>query len=280
MVVDKSLSRGLADSVLLEYKGVRSGYIADLGRALARIPRKRPDVRSMAEELKAAGERASLTQIIAHHRKWRWAALNAFVPKIEEADSGKSNQLVTFEMVRLLIRNENYTNMSKQFPAILGIQEHAIERLFLRLNVMNAAQVREEIHDAMCLSVLLYATALKLELKQMVLPTKSGFFLCSTSSEKGCLIAKTWLSAMDSKHRAHEVAHANLETYEQLGGESGMANWLGELPINADLRSIEVPAHLAEIFGKFRWLREKYTARPDPEGETWINARMQTNRQS
>ncbi len=275
MAVGQSLSRGLADRVILELQKERSGLIKVLRRAYARIPRKRSDVRSMVEELKLAGEKASLAQVISHHPKWRWAAINAFLPVVGETGSGKSNRLVTFEIIRMQIQNERYTNIPVS-TTVLGIQEHAIERLFLRLNVMSAAQVREEVHDSMCLSILLCAAALKLELKQVVLPTKSGAFLCSTVPEKKWLIAKTWLSATDQRDRVKEVAQAVLETYEGYGGESGIAKWLSELPINSDVRSIKVSASLAERLGRFHWLRKQYAPRPDPEGEKWINARMQT----
>jgi hypothetical protein len=279
MTVDKSLSRGLADGILDEFKARHAGYVEALGRTLVRVPRRRADVRSMVEKLRSAGEEACLTQIIGRHPKSRWTAVIAFVPTVHKVEAGEANRLVLYEVVRLMIRTNRHTAHSGRFPIVFGIQEHAIERLFLRLNVMNAAQVREEMHDAMCLSIMLCAAALESELKQLILPTRSGVFLCGVDAEKGRLVGKTWLHATSLQPRVQEVAQTVSGVLKDYGGESGIAQWLGELPMDTSVRDIEVPEELAIRLNHFRWLHEEYSPRPDPEGETWIQARVQELRE-
>ncbi len=67
MVVDQSLSKGLADSLLVELDGIHVEFIRSFRQVLIGTQRKRKSIREKSEYLLQAGERAALTQFYAHH---------------------------------------------------------------------------------------------------------------------------------------------------------------------------------------------------------------------
>jgi hypothetical protein len=275
MIVDKSLSRGLADGVLQEFRQIRTRFLQRFGDACCGVPHRRAAVRTKAEALKCLGEELSLTQMIVNHHRWRWVTFNIFLPLILENDAGQDNRLVHYPIIRVQCANQKPVDIDGGTCTLLSVQEHAFERLFQRLNVMTAAQVKEEVHDALCLSLLLCPAAFKLGLKQIVLPTRSGAFLCSVDEEKQGLIAKTWISCETIRQRLFDVHAAMRAVYESVGGAPAMAERLGSVSIHDNPMQMDLPEDLLKSLRRFHWLREPYSARYDPEGEIWMHARRQ-----
>ena len=275
MIVDKSLSRGLADSVLQEFRQIRTGFMQRIGDACGGVPRRRAAVRAKAETLKCLGEELSLTQMIVNHHRWRWVTFNIFLPHILENDAGQDNRLVHYPLIRVHCANQKPVDVDGGTCTLLFVQEHAFERLFQRLNVMTAAQVKEEVHDALCLSLLLCPAVFKLGLKQMVLPTRSGVFLCGVDEEKQGLIAKTWISYEKIQQRLLDVNAAIRAVYDGEGGAPAMAERLGSVSIHDSPMHMDLPEDLLKSLRRFHWLQEPYSARYDPEGEIWMHARRQ-----
>lgn len=273
MVVDISLSKGLAKSILQEIQEIDESYLEVVRGISHFVPTKRAALISKANDLKAVGEKHFLTQIIANHPKWRWALFNVFLPNLMEGN-GPNNREVHYIVLRFKFSKDRPTDAVPP-ECLLSVTQHAYERLFLRLNVVNASQVKEEIHDAICLSVMLLPCALNLQLRQVVLPTKSGIFICSVDEEAPCLAAKTWISTETLKPRFAEVAKVIREVYSNFGRELGVANLLGALPIYANLHEITVPEELIRSLRPFHWLRDEYSPGLDVEGELWTQARLQ-----
>jgi hypothetical protein len=272
MVVDKSLSRGLADNILQELQEINSRYIDLLQSLPCQALRRRGEVQSQSVDLKLGGERLSLLQMTANHPKWRWAMLSVFLPTLIQTDESKKKREIHYLVLRLLFARSRSIFISDP-QSLLSITEHAFERLYLRLNVVNALQVKEEIHDALCLSVLLLPAALDLELKQVVLPTQSGVFVCSV--EGGCIVAKTWISSGTLSKRHLEVSEKLKHIYITNGGEFYAATQLGFMSINSRLSEVAYPVEFIPLLRSFSWLKDIYIPRPDPEGEVWEKARLQ-----
>lgn len=272
-MVDKSLSRGLADRVLDEMSGLSRAYSERCCAVFRDIPGKRHAIRRGAEALRIAGESCYLTQVVAAHPKHRWASTCAFVPEVLTGEGPNARELA-FCTVRTYFHVDRVPLIVREGVHILAIHEHAVERMFLRLNVMDAADVREEIHDAVLLAPLLLPASRKAKRRQAVLPTRSGAFLCCVK-EDGGLVAKTWVQPGDGPCRhAGPIATAR-QFLEQIGGELGIGRTVGEMPINFALDSLPAAEELADRLASVGWLAEPYAARQDPVGDVWRRAREQ-----
>lgn len=88
-------------------------------------------------------------------------------------------------------------------PVELG--PHAVERLFLRLNTVDAGAVQEEIMQAMLYAYGMREAARRLGLRQLSLPTAHGSFLCEVE-EGEPLFARTWLRRNDATRGTQTTA--------------------------------------------------------------------------
>lgn len=276
-MVDKSLSRGLADRVLDELADLGAVYGSKVGAVLGGAPRKRHAVQQKAEIIAAAGEAACLAQVISNHPKWRWASTCAFIPYVR-AQEGTGERTVVFLPLRTYLHVDRAGLFDPTAEPVLTVNEHAIERLFQRLNVREPAAVREELHDAIFMAIYLLAAAKAARLLQVVLPTRSGAFLCSI--ESGDLVAKTWIASPDAPCRHTEPAQLARQFFGAAGGEQHLAAEIGALPLNAPLSLIEPPEGLGVALGHIDWLSEPYSRRADPVGDAWRSARAQYRNQS
>lgn len=272
-MVDKSLSRGLADRVLDQMTGLAKAYIADWATVYGRIPRTRHAVRETTQRLVEAGEKAALTQLVGAHHKWRWASICSFLPEVVQCPEYAHNRTLAFIPLRSYVHVDRVAVSHCERAPAVAIQEHAVERLFLRLNVLDAAAVREEMHDATCLSASVLAACKEAGLRQVALPTQSGAFLCSL--EKDVLIAKTWIPKSGERGRHTAVIEIVERFYQRRGGAEGVAAMIASLPIHASIRDVEPDEELAQSLGRINWLREEYQLRPDPRGDVWRNAQWQ-----
>jgi hypothetical protein len=81
--VDKSLSRGLAGRIIGQISGGADRYIEECRGLLGGRLRKRGALLHLADTLVTAGERASLTQVVGRHPRWRWASISIFFPFVQ-----------------------------------------------------------------------------------------------------------------------------------------------------------------------------------------------------
>jgi hypothetical protein len=271
-MVDKSLSRGLADRVLDEMSRLGAVYGSRVGAALSGVPRRRSTVQQKALVLAAAGEDACLAQVIGRHPKWRWASTCAFIPHVHQQEAG-SERTIEFLSFRTLIHVDRAGVFDPSPMPVLAVNEHAVERLFQRLNVHEPAAVREELHDAIFMAIHLLNAAMHARLQQVVLPTRSGAFLCTT--ERSRLVAKTWVASSSQPSRHSEPARLAHEYFEVSGGEQSLGAAIATLPLQAPLSLIEPPAGLSPALANISWLREPYSRRADPVGDAWRGARAQ-----
>lgn len=273
-MIDKSLSRGLADRVLDEMADLARTYPAACRHALRSIPEKRHSVRAVADALLVAGEAACVTQIISTHPKWRWAGTCAFIPEVQRLEGGRM-RTIAFQTVRIYAHIGRLPLAQCETGIVLAVHEHAIERLFQRLNVLDAAAVREELHDAMCLAVPLLNASRQLHHQQAVLPTRSGAFLCTVDEDGAGLVAKTWIPRAEESSRHAGPSRIAKEYFIGSGGEQGIGLEIGALPIATSLSAIQVPDSLLRELERTTWLRGPYERRPDPVGQLWAAARLQ-----
>ena len=271
-MIDKSLSRGLADRILDEMSVLGRTYARRLAHVLRMIPGKRHAVQHMARAVAAAGEACCLTQVIGNHPRWRWASSCAFIPDVRGRNDA-AERTMFFMPLRAYFHVDRPSLPDSGAPAILAVTEHALERLFQRLNVLDPAAVKEELHDAICIALYLVNAARRARLGQVVLPTRSGAFLCSV--EPAGLFAKTWIADSAAPCRHAEPMRLARDHFADVGGEEALGAEIGALPIHAPLSMIEAPAGLVRALSGIAWLREAYVRRPDPVGEVWKRARVQ-----
>jgi hypothetical protein len=271
-MIDKSLSRGLAERVLDEMSVLGRTYTRRVAQVFRMVPAKRHAVQHMARAVAAAGEACCLTQVIGNHPKWRWASSCAFIPHVQERNAA-AERTMYFVPLRAYFHVDRPSLLDPEAPAVLAVNEHALERLFQRLNVQDPAAVKEELHDAICMALYLLNAARRARLRQVVLPTRSGAFLCSV--EPAGLVAKTWIAESAGPCRHGEPMRLARDYFADVGGEEGLGAEIGALPIHAPLSIIEAPAGLVRALAGIAWLREAYVRRPDPVGEGWRRARGQ-----
>jgi hypothetical protein len=271
-MIDKSLSRGLADRLLDEMSLLGRTYSRRIAHVFRMVPAKRHAVQHMARALAIAGEACCLTQVIGNHPKWRWASSCAFIPQVQER-AGAAGRTMLFVPLRTYFHVDRLPLLDADAAPILAVNEHSLERLFQRLNVLEPAAVKEELHDAICMAVHLANAARKARLNQVVLPTRSGAFLCSV--EDAGLVAKTWIAASDGHCRHSEPMRLARDYFAEVGGEQGLGAVIGALPIHAPLSGIEPHPGLMQALSGISWLKEPYVRRADPVGAVWMRARVQ-----
>lgn len=274
MSVDKSLSRGLADRVIDEVKRNCEDHLVGCKSILARMPRRRRDVMAQTQALVSVGERCSLTQVVGSHPKWRWSSISVFLPMVVSLqDFDATNRTIAFRVFRMYLHVDREPCCEPMLFVVLLVQEHAVERMFQRMNLTEASEIRSELHDAMCMSLPVLRVCRIHGLRQIALPTRSGVFLCSVTNDDEYLIARTWVANSNDSTRYHPVVESVYQLYEDMGGERGVAEQLAAMPAGANVLEMPIPDASARRLADHRWLTEEYKPRADPVGETWKRAR-------
>lgn len=267
MTVDKSLSRGLADRFLNEMRDFIGRYLKESQGLLTKAPAKRAAVELLATRLQSLGDHGGVTQIVANHPRWRWAIVAPFLPGIGPAVSSTNRTVryfllpTHFHIGRVPVRQPN-TSIA------LDITEHALERLFQRLNTLEAESLRDEIHVALCLSTHLRPIVQLLGHKQAVLPTKSGYFLCQVT-EGEPIMAKTWLVSCDQPGRRELLAKSLLDAYEKVHGPRMLADCIGASPFGQMVENIDVIDPILNLLGDCDWLCNEHLPGIDRDAEAW-----------
>lgn len=130
------------------------------------------------------------------------------------------------------------------------------------------------------MSIAALAVCGKFDLKQIVLPTKSGVFLCEVSDSKDTIIPKSWVANATISSQQAAAGKALRSLYEAIGGQNGVAEYLATLPISDKHFSIPLPDQGCEYFERNAWMKEEYSECDDPVGKTWRLARAQADQSS
>lgn len=264
--VTESLSRGLADRAVavLDEQGRR--YYSQLRSMSRRICNKK-GLGQYVRDVALLGERSRLIQVVGKTPNERQACICQFVPS-----RSASEREIRFDLCQYVFSIRGAIPGQDWRTAVV-VNEHAVERLFLRLDTLDLGAVFDELHDAMLLAIPTAMVARSLGLRQVALPSSSGTFLCDVGDSDG-LIARTWLSESSLNGRWHPVVRGVRDAIGAAGGERLLAEFLA-LGIAGPLADQvhTVPTLLHDVFGRFEWLHEPYSRRPDPAGEVWEQAR-------
>lgn len=274
--VNQSLSRGLADRALAMFDRQSERYRNSLELVLRHRVRSKKAVARLTKALKEHGERAALIQTVGSSPNGRHVTICQFVPRLvrQREHPGVEFLLYQYKLSPDGLRRGPDTGKR------LAAGEHAVERLFQRLNTLDVAKVTVELHDAVLLALPLCAIARALDLRQLPVPTTSGSFLCDVDPRAGTVEAKTWLATEAIGDRWWPVVSDVRSAVTNAGGEQALAMALS-MEIDASLREeLELYAKLRSALARHSWLREEYTARPDPIGERWRLAHLAAAAQS
>jgi hypothetical protein len=275
--VTSSLCRGLAGEGLaaLEAQGTlfKSGLRPIVARR--RLGTKKA-LRNRVGELARLGQAAHLVQVIGQTPNERDVLTSQFVPYTVGAIPGSGRKQLRFYLVQTMFSVRRGIWRGSDSGDVLAVDEHAVERLFLRLKTLALSSVADELRDAMLFTLPLTEVAERLTLRQIALPTSNGAFLCHYDSESRILLAKTWLAADAMGSRWSCVRSVIREATERFGGEEELARLFGigmkRSIADGDCGVIE---GLMSALANVRWLKEQYISRPDLVGDNWEAAKHQ-----
>lgn len=274
--VNQALSRGLALRAIGVLSDQGEKYWSSLKPVLRRRTGSKKVVRQVVTSFREAGERARLIQVIGSTPNERLACVCPFVPSrvapcAQVPGGGVAFDAIPFHVsVRGIAPGCDATD-------VLAAAEHAIERLFLRMNTLDLGAVFDELHDAVLLARPIAGVARGLGMRQLALPTSSGAFLCDVP-ETGFVVARTWLSTGQLGPRWGPVVDVVRNAVDVAGAERGLAGLVVQrLAGEADESSNALCASLASALRHFAWLQQAYAPRPDPVGQAWIAAREAAN---
>jgi hypothetical protein len=276
--VTPSLSRGLAKDgfVTLEAQGAR--FASALRLMSLRPVTTKKGVRHGVSKFARLGEAAHLVQVIGTTPNERDASISQFVPSTHAVNHGPVRKQLHFYLWQTMFSARRGMEVGGDSGVVLEVEEHAVERLFQRLQTLVLKSVADELRDAMLLTLPLAEVARRLSLRQMALPTSNGLFLCHYSPESRVLLAKTWLPADGLRPRYRSVRSLIGEVTVKFGGEKEFARLLGA----GMKRSIEdgdcsVIDSLVSALSNVRWLKDPYSPLPDSEGDIWKAAQRQAD---
>ena len=162
---------------------------------------------------------------------------------------------------------------------LLAVHPHALARLFLRLQTVELARVRQELASTLVAWPALRHACERLQLPQVVVATHCGVFRCDMrpDARQGLLpVAKTWISFSTIGERdlavVHDVALAvSAWREENPKNDDAIGSGLIGMPPPEDLTDA-----LAGALQRHTWLRTPYTERRDYLSEMWDAARQQS----
>ena len=266
--VNESLSRGLATRAFEMLAKQGDKYRANVRSVLRPRVRSKKAIGRVTQELKLLGERAKLIQVIGSKPNQRQVTVCQFVPQVITDDDGKRRALQF--MLHQFVITQRGMHVGDDFGVALTATDHAVERLFLRLNTMELGAVFDDLHDAMLLAMPLWAIGMSLRLRQVALPTSSGTFLCSLDPDRSYLLAKTWIDHRSLGGRWAPVVNGIRRAVAKAGGTDSLATTLSlGIAQSFDDSDNRVLAELGEALSSHPWLREAYAPRADPVGDAW-----------
>ena len=192
-VVNQSLSRGLAYRAVSVLAAQGDRYRSAFGPIFNRRFRSKKTIKQVVGQLTSLGERCHLIQVIGTTPNGRLVSVCPFVPVRLPREEHRRRGIIAFDFYQVIVSVRG-ARPGDDWGMRLGACEHAIERLFLRLNTLDLGAVSEELHDAMLLASPVSIAGRTLGLRQLALPTSSGTFLCDLTPGSGEITAKTWIS--------------------------------------------------------------------------------------
>jgi hypothetical protein len=274
--VTSSLCRGLANEGLaaLEVQGAR--FASGLNPILRQRLRTKKDLRRGVSELARLGEAAQIVQVIGRTPNERDVSISQFVPYTVTANGGPHRKQLRFYLVQTMFSVRRGIAPGSDSGDVLEVDEHAVDRLFLRLRTLTLSSVADELRDTLLLALPLALVAERLSLRQLALPTSNGAFLCHYGPEARLVIAKTWLPADRMGSRWAHVRSVIRSTNENCGGEAVLARLLGSgMKRSLAEGDCGVIESLMSPLSKIPWLKEQYLPRPDHSGDIWEAAKRQ-----
>ncbi len=266
--VNDTLSRGLATRALAVLGAQGARYRAGLLDVIRpRVCNKKAITRA-THEFTQLGERTKLIQVIGATPNQRQITVCQFVPDVLAGD-GQRRPALRVVLHQFMITRRGI-QAGPDFGVALIATDHAVERLFLRLNTMDLGAVVAELHDAMLLALPLWAVGLPLCLRQVALPTSSGTFLCDLDPQRSFLCAKTWIPYSTLGPRWAPVATAISSAVAAAGGPASVAATLSVgVAQSLDDEDNALFGQLGDALASYPWLRETYAPRSDPLKDAW-----------
>jgi len=276
--VNPSLSRGLAGRAVAVLAAQGHRYRAESLPILRRRIRNKKSLSREAAELVQVGEHCRLIQVIGKSPNGRQVTICQFVPGQVQRLGDHSVAAIRFDLWQYVLSTRGILPGPDWGRAFVA-NEHAVERLFLRLNTLEVGLVSTELHDAMLLALPLAAVGRLLGLQQLALPTSSGAFLCDLPSGREYMTAKTWVGNSGLGARWEPVVRRIRSAVMDAGGEKSLA----ECVAIGTTAALSEPGNalstcLTNALSPFTWLRAPYTERCDPIGEMWKQARLAAER--
>ena len=278
--VNRSLSRGLACRAVSVLATQGDCYRARFAPIFRRRFRSKKAVTQVVSQLANLGERCRLIQVIGRTPNGRLVSVCQFVPARLTHEDRRKDGIVGFDFYQVIVSVRG-AFPGPDFGTQLAACEHAIQRLFLRLNTLDLGAVSEELHDAMVLAIPAAIAGRALGLRQLAVPTSSGAFLCDLTAGDGKVVAKTWLSDCALGTRWNPVVTRVRDAVRAVGGVDALAGFLA-MGMNGPLAAQPHPLveALQQALAPFGWLKGEYVPRPDPIGDRWANAREAANSES
>lgn len=207
-----------------------------------------------------------------------------FGPKIE-------GERLQISMIRISVPNRSRPTIGAYaLPVVLA--PHAIERLFMRLDTMEVQQIGNEITYALHLCCAMVLAAKALNLRQCVLPTASGAFLCTTEPGEE-MLARTWIKRNDPAGSMTNTSDKWVPVIEQVEAEllafverhshSNVGEGVTKLcyaAVGSGEEVNELRDGLVRALQPFWWLRDSYVPGTDRQGTLWQKAREQARKVS
>ena len=272
VAVTDRLATGLARHAIRRWKEQVQAVARHVEAVRARTPTTGKGLRKLVREMRRAYEPNSFQTFVLETKKG--CALSCVVPGIETLD----------EVDHLAVEQANWIfhldDRSQWHERLLAVHPHALARLFLRLQTVELGRVRQELESTLVAWRSLRSACERLQLAQLVVPTKGGVFRCDVrpDARQGVLpVAKTWIPFSTIGERDMDVV---TEAAQAVGA------WRSAAPT----RDVEMglgliggappPAltdALAGALARHTWLRTPYTERRDYLSEMWDAAREQSS---
>lgn len=274
--VTSSMCRGLKDRGLAALEAQGDRFRSGINAVVWRRVRTKKGLRCSVSKLARLGEMARLVQVIGRTQNERDAVISQFVPSNVSCNRSSSRKRLRFYLMQTVFSVRRGIGPGSDSGDVLEVDEHAVERLFLRLQTLALHMVADELRDAMLLTLPLTEVAERLGLRQIVLPTSNGAFLCHYGSDSRLILAKTWLPADGMGSRWGSVRSLICEANDNFGGDNELARLLGA-GIKRSIADGEcgVINGLMSALSKVRWLNDQYVPRPDVTGDLWEAAKRQ-----
>lgn len=276
VAVTERLATGLARYAIRQWREQVQAVARHVEAVRGRTPTTGKGVRKLVREMRRAYAPRSFQTCVLESKKG--CAVACVVPGIEILDGVEH---LSIEQADWIFQIDERRRGNER---LLAVHPHALARLFLRLQTVEFARVREELESTLISWRVLRLAADRLQLSQLIVPTRGGVFRCDIRRDdrQGSLpIAKTWISYTTVSERDLDVVYESAQA---------ATDWRDTAPKSDADRGIDLvetralPTELidkvARALERHTWLRMPYTERRDHLSEMWEAARGQSREQA